>query len=111
MVSYNAGEAQIRIVPSAEGFRQKLEADLKKIRAEFAVQVSADTAQARADIERFRVLEQRNGLRLGVDVALAQAQADLERFRAQQRGNDIDIKVKVDQSSSNKAKNDFESLK
>ena len=80
-------------------FRAKLEADLKRIQVNYAIGVSANTAQAAADIRRFRDVEQRNDVRVGVDVALAQAQADLARFRALQRADAITIPVDVDRGS------------
>lgn len=99
MPTYDAGDARLRIVPDAREFKAKLEADLKRIQADFPVTVSANTTQAAADIRRFRDVEQRNDVRVGVDVGLAQAQADLARFRALQRADAITIPVDVDRGS------------
>lgn len=104
MPTYDAGDARLRIVPDAREFRAKLEADLKRIQATYAVNVTANTAQATADIRRFRDVEQRNDLRMGVDVALAQAQADLARFRALQQADGITIPVDVDGHSLQRAR-------
>lgn len=81
MPTYNAGEARLAVVPDASEFKRKLEADMRKIRAEFALHVTADTAQARADVDRFREQQQRNGIQIGVDAVVAKAEAELERFR------------------------------
>ena len=104
MPTYDAGDARLRIVPDAREFRAKLESDLKRIRVEYAVNVSANTAQAAADIRRFRDVEQRNDLRVGVDVALAQAHADMARFRALQQADRITIPVDVDRNSLARAR-------
>ena len=52
--------------------------------------------QASVDVRRFRDVEQRNGIKMGVDVALGQAQADLAAFRARQRADGMTIKVDAD---------------
>ncbi|QFS91525.1 hypothetical protein FIV07_12220 [Mycobacterium sp. THAF192] len=89
----SAGSASIRIRPDASRFVADLKRDLASKQAEFVMKVSADTGQARADIDRFRQLEQRDGIGLGVDVSLDNAQRELAAFRARQRIDDIDIKV------------------
>lgn len=96
MSGYSAGEARLAIVPDTSAFRRKLEDDMRKINAEFALKVTANTAQARADINRLREVEQRNGMRLGVDVELAKADAQMAAFRARQRVNDVKVKVDAD---------------
>lgn len=96
MVDRSAGSASIRIKPDATRFVADLKRDLASKQAEFVMRVSADTGQARADIDRFRQVQQRNGIGLGVDVALGQAQADLAAFRARQRADGMVIKVDAD---------------
>ena len=96
MSEYSAGEAKLRVAPDASEFKAKLEADMRKIRAEFTVNVTAATAQARADIERFRDTQERNNIRLGVDASLGQAQADMRRFRTEQEANRLVVRVDAD---------------
>lgn len=96
MTEYSAGEAKLRVVPDASEFKGKLEADMRKIRAEFTVNVNAATAQARADIERFRDTQERNNIRVGVDASLGQAQADMRRFRTEQEANRLVVRVDAD---------------
>jgi hypothetical protein len=73
---------------------------MKKIRAEYALHVTADFAQARADIDRFREEQQRHGIGIGVDMALARAKADMDAFRARQESNDVTVKVKTKTDTS-----------
>jgi hypothetical protein len=96
VTEYSAGEAKLRVVPDASEFKGKLEADMRKIRAEFTVNVNAATAQARADIERFRDTQERNNIRVGVDASLGQAQADMRRFRTEQEANRLVVRVDAD---------------
>lgn len=98
MSTYDAGDARLKVIPDVSGFKKKLEADMSKVRAEFAIDVTANTAQARADIERFRAVEQRNGVQLGVDVELARARAKMDEFRIRQQANAINLRVDVDSS-------------
>lgn len=96
MAERSAGSAAIRIKPDATRFIADLKKDLASKQAEFVMQVSADTGQARADMDRFRQQQQRNGMRLGVDVALGQAQADMAAFRARQQADGLTIRVDTD---------------
>lgn len=96
MATYSAGDASLRIVPDAKEFKSLLEADMRKIRAEFRLNVTADTGQARADINRFREVASREGMRLGVDVGLAQAKTDMDAFRERQRRDGMAIKVDIE---------------
>ena len=96
MADRSAGSASIRIRPDATKFIADLKRDLAAKNAEFVMQVSADTGQARADIDRFRQMQQRNGIRMGVDMALGQAQADMAAFRARQQADGLTIKVDAD---------------
>lgn len=73
---------------------------MRKIRAEFVLGVRADTAQARADINRFREVASREGMRLGVDVGLAQAKTDMDAFRERQRRDGLAIKVDVEDAEA-----------
>ncbi|MFA4080472.1 hypothetical protein ONA92_02000 [Mycobacteroides salmoniphilum] len=100
MTEYSAGEAKLRVAPDASEFKAKLEADMRKIRAEFTVNVNAATAQARADIERFRDAQERGAISVGVDAALGQAQADMRRFRAEQEANHVTVRVDADTRSA-----------
>jgi hypothetical protein len=109
-LALTAGEARLAIVPDASRFKALLEADMRKIRAEFALHVTADVAQARADIDRFRETQQRNGMKLPVDVALAQAQADMEAFRARQHANGITVPVDVDTGGLRRARSEVDSF-
>lgn len=96
MPEYSAGEAKLRIVPDASDFKRRLEADMSKIKAEFAINVTAQTAQARADIERFKEVQRRDPIKVGVDLGLAEADAKMAAFRARQRANDVNVKVNAD---------------
>lgn len=96
MPDYSAGEAKLSIVPDLKGFTRKLENDLRAIDAELAVRVGADTAQARADIDRFRELQRRDGIQIGVETSLAGASAEMATWRAAQEARSIRQKVDVD---------------
>lgn len=96
MPDYSAGSAKLSIVPDLSGFQRKLEADMRKIDAELAIRVAADTGQARADITRFRELQRRDGIQIGVETSLAQASGELESWRARQEARRIKAKVDVD---------------
>lgn len=100
MSTYSAGEARLSVVPDLSGFARKLEADMRKVRAEFALHVTADTGQAAADINRFREQQQRNGINVGVDVALAQADAHMAAWRLRQRADTVTVPVDVDTGSA-----------
>lgn len=96
MAEYNAGEARLKIVPDASGFKAKLEAELKKIDADLPIRVSADLAQAKADIERFREVQRRNGIQLGVQADITRAAAKVDAWRRAQESNDLTLKVDAD---------------
>ena len=69
MTEYNAGEARLRIVPDATGFKQRLDADLRKINADLNVKLQpANLAQASADIDRWRKLQEKNAVNIPVRV-------------------------------------------
>ena len=99
MADFSAGDAKLAIIPDASGFKKKLEADMGRIRAEFGLNVTAQTAQARADIDRLRVQQERNSISLGVDANLAKLQAELAAFRAKQRMDPVTVPVHVDKAS------------
>jgi hypothetical protein len=80
---YNAGEARLRIVPDATGFKRRLDADLKKIQAEYAVKVTADTARASKELEAWRTREGRNSVNLNVDVDTTGASTQIAALRRQ----------------------------
>lgn len=68
MTTYNAGEASLSIVPDARAFKAKLEADLKRINAEYAVNISADLARARSELDRFRAEQEARTIHLRAEV-------------------------------------------
>lgn len=68
MSTYSAGSASLTIVPDARQFREKLEADLRNVRAEYAVQITADLARARADIDKFRAEQEAKAVHLRAEV-------------------------------------------
>jgi hypothetical protein len=80
---YNAGEARLRIIPDATGFKRRLDADLKKIQAEYAVKVTADTARASKELEAWRAREGRNSVNLNVDVDTTGASTQIAALRRQ----------------------------
>lgn len=96
MPTDNAGEARLTVVPDVSNFKRKLDADMSKLRLDLTLNVTADTAQARAEIERFRDEQQRNGITLGVDVALGRAQAQMDAWRTRQRAEGLTIVVDAD---------------
>lgn len=65
---YEAGQARLTIVPDAREFRSKLEADLRKIQVDYAVQISADLARARADLDKFRAEQESRAIHLRAEV-------------------------------------------
>lgn len=111
MTVYPAGDASINVRPSTRDFRRELDADLKKIDAKLAVQVTPNLAQAQADLARWREQEDRRS-KIGVDVHpnLAQATADMARFRAKEEANAIDLRVNVDQASISRATRGIQGL-
>lgn len=68
MTTYNAGEASLSIVPDARAFKAKLEADLKRINAEYAVNITADLARARSELDRFRAEQEARTIHLRAEV-------------------------------------------
>jgi hypothetical protein len=75
VAQYTAGEARLAIVPDASGFLKKLEADLASKRAQFAVQVTADTARGTAEIDKWLAEQSRKDIHVGVDVDTRTASA------------------------------------
>jgi hypothetical protein len=100
MPDYTAGDAKLRIIPDASEFKSKLEAELKKIDAHLEIGVSAGTAQARTDIERFRDLERRKGIQIGVETSLAQASADMRAWRERQLRDGLVVKAEVNDAEA-----------
>lgn len=81
MPTYSAGKASIEIGPSLRGFLAELEADLRKIDARLGVAVHPDLAQAKADLERWRLQEERRSIDIPVNVetrAVQRARRDLD---------------------------------
>jgi hypothetical protein len=66
--TYSAGEASLSIVPDARVFKDRLEADLKRVKAEYAVQITADLARARADLDKFRAEQEGRAVKLRAEV-------------------------------------------
>jgi hypothetical protein len=54
MSDYSAGEAKLRIFLDAKNFKRDLDAELKSQQTEFMVQVRADAARAREELDRMR---------------------------------------------------------
>jgi len=86
LAEYNAGEGRLRIVPDASDFKKRLDAQLAKIRAEFAIPVHpTNLAQAAADIERWRRQQEQDDVNIPVDVdssQIAQATREVKRLSA-----------------------------
>lgn len=89
MPTYSAGEASLAIVPDARGFKDKLEADLKRVNAEYAVKITADIARARAEIDKFRAEQEARPVHLRAEVdrdhlrkSLSAVQSDFEKLGA-----------------------------
>jgi hypothetical protein len=68
MAVYDAGDAAINVRPSLKGFVTELESELKKIDASIGVSVHPNLAQARADLARWREMEQSNAIDVPVKV-------------------------------------------
>ena len=64
--------------------------------AEFTLNVNADTAQARADIDRFRDVQQRKNIDISVDAHLSKASAEMAAWRGRQQADAVKIPVEVD---------------
>lgn len=97
MTARNAGSAFVKIRPDAGDFPKDLRRGLAAVKDPgFTIGVSANMGQAKADIERFREVQGRNGLKLPVDVALGQADADMRAFRSRQQANGLTVKVDAD---------------
>jgi hypothetical protein len=77
VATYDAGDARLQIFPDASGFKRRLEEDLKKIQVDYKIPVHPDLAQASADLERWRLQQQRNAIELKVDVDTAAASAKI----------------------------------
>ncbi|MEM6109213.1 transglycosylase family protein [Mycobacterium sp. 050272] len=81
MSVYEAGQARLTIVPDAREFRAKLEADLRKVRAELAVPVIADIARARGEIDRFRAEQEAHAIRVRTEVDRDHLRRSLDTVR------------------------------
>ena len=81
MAEYNAGEARLRIVPDASGFKQKLEAEMRRVNAELPVDV--DTKRAAEQVDRFRIEQSRRDVNIKVDVDTKGAQTQMAALRAE----------------------------
>ena len=81
MTEYNAGEARLRIVPDASQFRQKLEAEIRRINAELPVE--ANTRKAAERIDMFRREQSARDVNITVDVDTRRATAEMASLRAE----------------------------
>lgn len=97
--TYPAGDAKLSIIPDMTGFKRKLEADMSRVQAQFGIDVTAHTAQARADINRLRTAEQAKALQLDVHGDLAKLRAELDTLRVAEKARAITIPVRIDRSS------------
>ncbi|MBS1692572.1 MAG: hypothetical protein JST91_10145 [Actinobacteria bacterium] len=69
MAEYNAGEGRIRLVPDASGFKRKSETELKKLDLTARVNLEpSNLAQASADIKRWKAQQERDGLKIPVQI-------------------------------------------
>ena len=68
MPDYNAGDAKLRIIPDASNFKKDLEADMRRINAEYAVQIKADLDRAKREMEVWRKEQQSNAIDIPVEV-------------------------------------------
>lgn len=96
MPDYNAGDAKLRLIPDASQFRERVEAELKKIKAELSVRMNIELAQAKADVERFRTEQQRNDVNVNIDPNLKEASAQMAAWRTAQRANSVTVPVNID---------------
>jgi len=81
LTEYNAGEARLRIVPDASQFRQKLEAEIRRINAELPVE--ANTRKAAERIDMFRREQSARDVNITVDVDTRRATAEMASLRAE----------------------------
>jgi hypothetical protein len=58
----------LTIVPDARNFRRDLEAELRSQQSEYKLQVGAETARAREDLDRMRAEQEARAVKLRVDV-------------------------------------------
>lgn len=83
MAEYNAGEARLRIVPDASRFREKLEADIRRLNVDFPVDLELNTRKAAEQLERFRLEQSRNKIDLDVDVDTGRVRRELSLLRSE----------------------------
>jgi hypothetical protein len=81
LTEYNAGEARLRIVPDASQFRQKLEAEIRRVNAELPVE--ANTRKAAERIDMFRREQSARDVNITVDVDTRRATAEMASLRAE----------------------------
>ena len=68
MPDYNAGDAKLRIIPDASNFKKDLEADMRRINAEYSVQIKTDLDKAKREMEVWRKEQQSNAIDIPVEV-------------------------------------------
>src|ERR1700677_896703 len=108
MPTYDAGDARLRVVPDASGFRKDLEAQMKSQQAEFVLQVRADCMRAREDIDRLRQEEEARGVHVRVHSNTEQATERVDRMRVEQEARPMHLRVNVDESSVSRASRSVE---
>lgn len=82
-MAYEAGDARIRVIPDASRFLTDLENDLKRKRAEFAVDVTADTSRATTEIDAWIARQSGRDVRVDLDVDLSRAERSLASMASQ----------------------------
>ncbi|TQK29375.1 hypothetical protein [Arthrobacter sp. SLBN-53] len=81
MPQYSAGEARLSVVPDSSDFKRRLEADLRRITASFAVDVTADTTGATVELDRWITAQSGRDVNVRVDVDTAPAMAKIAAMR------------------------------
>lgn len=108
MPQYDAGSAAIKVKPNLRGFVTELETELRRINANFDVNVGADTRVAAAEIENLRRLARENAT-FRVDANTATAAAEIEALRRAAQQN-MTLRPEVDGNASNRARRHVSSL-
>lgn len=86
MPQYSAGEARLSVVPDSSDFKRRLEADLRRVTASFAVDVTADTTRATAELDRWIAAQSGRDVNVRVDVDTAPAMAKIAAMRTAMSG-------------------------
>lgn len=89
MANYPAGSASVEISPDFSNFVRELRNDLDRVRAEFTVEVDADTSRASRRIEE---LARGREARIGVDVDTGSAREQLDEL-TQARISEVEVRI------------------